>query len=140
MRHLVAIIAVIGVLLSACSATILELEIGTCFDDPENLKQVEDVPVVGCEEPHDNEVIANVKLTGSAYPGRDQAENRASQISTTRSLNMFGFICAVGSGANRADSLNYSIKVYSPVNVPSGPASMTAAGRLPLGSWKETRL
>ena len=71
---------VVGVISSACSATVLELEVGTCFDDPGNFEQVEDVPVVGCEEPHDNEVIANVDLTGSDYPGRDQVENRASQI------------------------------------------------------------
>ena len=80
MRRIVATIAIVGVFSSACSAAVLQLEIGTCFDDPENLEQVEEVPVVGCEESHDNEVIANVDLTGSAYPGRDQAENRASRI------------------------------------------------------------
>jgi hypothetical protein len=79
-RRIVAIIAMIGVFSSACSATVLELEIGRCFDDPESLEHVEDIPVVGCEEPHDNEIIANLELTGSAYPGRDQVENRASKI------------------------------------------------------------
>jgi hypothetical protein len=38
------------------------------------------VPIVDCDEPHDNEVIANEDLTGSDYPGQEQVENRASQI------------------------------------------------------------
>jgi len=69
-----------ALILSACSASVLELDVGTCFDDPDTFEQVEDVPIVDCDEPHDNEVIANQDLTGSDYPGQDQIENRASQI------------------------------------------------------------
>lgn len=66
--------------LSACSGTVLSLDVGTCFDDPETFEQVEDVPVVDCDVAHDNEVIANADLTGSEYPGQEQVENRATQI------------------------------------------------------------
>ncbi|MDK1291936.1 MAG: septum formation family protein [Actinomycetota bacterium] len=81
MRRIVMLILVVGVLaLSACAGTVLKLDVGTCFDDPETFDQVEDVPIVDCDEPHDNEVIANVELTGGDYPGQDQVENRATQI------------------------------------------------------------
>jgi hypothetical protein len=81
MKRLSLLVLVIGVIaLPACSSTVLELDVGTCFDDPETFEQVEDVPIVECAEPHDNEVIANEDLTGSDYPGQEQVENRASQI------------------------------------------------------------
>ena len=65
---------------AACSGSVLELDVGTCFDDPETFDEVDDVPVVDCSEPHDNEVISTQDLTGSDYPGTEQVENRASQI------------------------------------------------------------
>jgi len=81
MRRITVLILVVGgLILSACSASVLKLDVGTCFDDPDTFDQVEDVPVVDCEDPHDNETIANVDLTGDDYPGREQVENRATQI------------------------------------------------------------
>ena len=81
MKRLSLFVLVIGILaLPACSASVLTLDVGTCFDDPETFEQVENVPIVECEDPHDNEVIANEDLTGSDYPGQEQVENRASQI------------------------------------------------------------
>ena len=56
--------------LSACDPTVLTLEVGTCFDDPDDISEgVEGVPTVDCAEPHDNEVIANKLLTGTEFPG-----------------------------------------------------------------------
>jgi hypothetical protein len=66
--------------LSACSGTVLELDVGTCFDDPENFEEVEEVPIVDCAAPHENEVFATQDPTGSEYPGMTEVENRASQI------------------------------------------------------------
>ncbi len=79
-RLLMAVLVVVALVASACSADVLKLDVGTCFDDPDTFEQVEDVPVVECEDPHDNEVFANVDLTGDDYPGQDQVENRATQI------------------------------------------------------------
>lgn len=79
-RVLMAVLVVVALVASACSASVLKLDIGTCFDDPDTFEQVEDVPIVDCADPHDNEVFANVDLTGSDYPGQDQVENRATQI------------------------------------------------------------
>jgi hypothetical protein len=79
-RSIVAGTAIAVFAIAACSSTVLELDVGTCFDDPESFEEVEDVPIVDCSVPHDNEVIANQDLTGSDYPGQDQVENRASQI------------------------------------------------------------
>ena len=70
-----------AVLLAAWSSSVLQLEVGTCFDDPDgSFDEVPDVPVVDCDTPHDNEVFANQDLTGSEYPGREQVQNRADAI------------------------------------------------------------
>jgi hypothetical protein len=80
MKRIAVVALVIGLVASACSSTVLKLDVGTCFDDPETFEQVEDVPIVECDVPHDNEVIANQDLTGNDYPGVEQVENRATQI------------------------------------------------------------
>ena len=71
-----------GVILSGCSAEVLTLDVGVCFDDPEAFDLVEssDVPIVDCDDPHDNEVYANVDLSGDEYPGTDAVANRADQV------------------------------------------------------------
>jgi hypothetical protein len=79
-RRIVVGVAAATLVLSACSGTVLELDVGTCFDDPENFEEVEEVPIVDCAAPRDDEVFANQDLTGSEYPGTTEVENRASQI------------------------------------------------------------
>ena len=71
-----------ALLLVACSASVLTLDVGTCFDDPTVLTEVaaEDVPIVECDVPHDNEVFANQDLTGEEFPGGDAVANRADQL------------------------------------------------------------
>ncbi len=47
--------------------------VGDCLDDSdiagEAGTEVETVPTVPCDEPHDSEVIASITLRGSVYPG-----------------------------------------------------------------------
>ncbi len=90
-RRIAASVLFVGaVVLAACSASVLKLDVGTCFDDPETFDQVEDVPVVDCDDPHDNEVIANHDLMGDDYPGQEQVENRATQICYDRFSDYLG--------------------------------------------------
>jgi hypothetical protein len=79
-RRIVVGVAAAMVVLSACSSTVLELDVGTCFDDPENIEEVRAVPVVDCSESHDNEVIANRDIFGNGYPGQDEVEDLASEV------------------------------------------------------------
>jgi len=83
MKRIALLVVVIGLVASACSASVLKLSIGTCFDDPESFESVEDVPIVDCGTPHDNEVFANVDLTGDNYPGNEAVQNRALQVCET---------------------------------------------------------
>lgn len=64
---------------AACAASVLTLETGTCFDDPESFEEVTDVPVVDCAEPHDNEVIASFDLPTGGYPGDAVVTSRAEE-------------------------------------------------------------
>ena len=51
------------------------VEVGTCFNDPgdEGTQQYTDLPVVGCDEPHDNEVYHLFDAPGgAAYPGDEE--------------------------------------------------------------------
>jgi len=61
------------VLLAGCAQSqILELEVGTCFDDVDELFEPEggvpEVPIVDCDEPHDNEVYALFDLPDGDFP------------------------------------------------------------------------
>ncbi len=70
-----------AVLLAACSSSVLQLEVGTCFDDPSgSYDEVSEVPIVDCDQPHQNEVFANQDLTGSEFPGVEQVKNRADAV------------------------------------------------------------
>ena len=65
------ILVVLGLALAACSTSLDDLAEGDCFDDPTEL-QVQSVPLLSCEEPHDNEVFALFALVGGSdapYPG-----------------------------------------------------------------------
>ncbi|MEN8237699.1 MAG: septum formation family protein [Actinomycetota bacterium] len=78
------LVALVGTVLalSACSAQVLTLDIGTCFDDPAVAGDVavDDVPIVDCDTPHDNEVFANEDLTGDQFPGVEELSNRADLV------------------------------------------------------------
>ncbi len=66
----VAIVAAAG-----CSApgNVFSLTAGDCFDDPDGaVDEVTDLPLVDCEEPHDNEVYAATELPDGDFPGPDQ--------------------------------------------------------------------
>jgi hypothetical protein len=77
-----AVLVVAMLVLSACSADVLTLAVGTCFDDPDEFDLVDssDVPVVECDVPHDNEVYANEDLLGDEFPGREAMANLADEV------------------------------------------------------------
>lgn len=70
-----AVAAVIALALVACSGSeVFALEVGQCFQDPGgDAEVVTDIEVVGCEEPHDNEVFHVFELEGDDFPGQDAA-------------------------------------------------------------------
>lgn len=61
------------VVLVACGPSAtgpFELQVGDCFDDPdEPVEQLVEVPLIGCEEPHDNQVFALFDLPDGDFPG-----------------------------------------------------------------------
>ncbi|MEM7093960.1 MAG: septum formation family protein [Actinomycetota bacterium] len=57
-------------------ATTLELEVGTCFQDPDGL-EITDVDEVDCTEPHDNEVFHLLQLADGDFPGREAITSQA---------------------------------------------------------------
>jgi len=65
------ILLVTAVVVAACTPRVLELDVGTCFDDPSTLESVSDVPLRDCSDPHDNEVIALDQMGATTYPGDD---------------------------------------------------------------------
>ena len=58
-----------------CSeGNVFSLEVGSCFDDASDNEQqevVSDVPIVDCDEPHDNEVFFTYDLPEGDYPGAE---------------------------------------------------------------------
>ena len=71
MRHPIAatLVAAVAMLLTACQGNVFDLAVGTCFDDPGGGDEVSEVPVVECDEPHDNEVYHSFDVPDGEYPG-----------------------------------------------------------------------
>lgn len=60
--------------------SVFTLELGQCFDDEVIEGEVREVPIVPCDQPHDNEVYAIFDLEGSgAYPGDDVVQQQAGE-------------------------------------------------------------
>ena len=77
-------VIVLALLLAACTPNnVLSLEEGQCFNDEGTLKdKVAQVPVVDCEEPHDNEIYQVAEVADSEFPGADAIEEQANSICT----------------------------------------------------------
>lgn len=76
-----ALALALGVLTAGCGGggsgtdtSVFRIRPGDCFDDPEPGRQLEQVDVTSCEEPHDNEVFATVDHPADydvPFPGHD---------------------------------------------------------------------
>lgn len=68
------------------SHDVFSLKVGQCFnDDKPSLDGEEDsaistVPLIECQQPHDNEVFANHNLTGSTFPSEDEMDSQATSL------------------------------------------------------------
>ena len=67
----------LGAVTEAASSDVMALEVGDCLDSADLATEIEEVPFVPCDEPHDSEVYASVDLEGSAYPGSDAVVEKA---------------------------------------------------------------
>jgi len=72
---------IVLVMLVACGADDagpFELQVGDCFDDPDDpVEQLIEVPLIGCEEPHDNQVFALFDLPDGDFPGDAEVADQA---------------------------------------------------------------
>ncbi len=70
------LLAVSILVLASCSSNaVADLKPGDCFDDEtangEIIEEVETVPMVDCDDPHDNEVYADLDALDGVFPGND---------------------------------------------------------------------
>lgn len=80
LRRLGAVVLVAAIAVACDGQNIFDLEVGTCFDNAASEDgTLLDVPIVDCDEPHDNEVFANWELTQPTWPGPGEAERLARQ-------------------------------------------------------------
>lgn len=85
LRRLAAVAAGLTFLVTfgvACSGTgnAVELEVGDCFQDPDNLDEVVDVETVDCDEDHDNEVFLVDEQDDGDYPGESDLSDTATDL------------------------------------------------------------
>lgn len=70
MAVLAAVFLTTGLLATACAqGNVFSLEVGQCFNDPDETDEISDVEIVDCGEPHNNEVFHLFDLAGDDYPG-----------------------------------------------------------------------
>lgn len=78
MPLLLALALVIG----GCSrGNVFDLDVGDCFDDDGSGAggALTDVPVVDCDQPHDNEVFHTFEVEAQEFPGEDALVTRAEE-------------------------------------------------------------
>lgn len=96
-----------GEVVSPGQLDVMTLQVGDCFNDPEELEQVVyDVSAVPCSELHDNEVFAVAPLTsafGDSYPGEATLDEYTYEVCSGRLFDSYV-------GASYADS---SLEVFS---------------------------
>lgn len=83
-RVLVPLLLVATALTGCVRGNVHGLEAGTCFDDVSALAdegggEVGQVPVVDCDEPHDNEVFGTFTLEGDTHPGLEEVRRLAEE-------------------------------------------------------------
>jgi hypothetical protein len=80
----------VGLVVSACgTASVFELEVGDCFDDPPS-GEVSSVSAVDCAQPHDNEVYALYDYDGDSYPGEEAMSSAADEGCESRFEDFVG--------------------------------------------------
>lgn len=60
-----------GEITEASEADVFTLAVGDCLDSAELGEEVETVPTVPCDEPHDTEIFASTQLPDGDFPGDD---------------------------------------------------------------------
>ena len=76
-RSLVVTSLLLAVACGPGEGSVFGLSEGACFDDPEATEDIREVPVVPCDEPHDNEVFATLDLDDGEFPGGEVVEEQA---------------------------------------------------------------
>ena len=70
MRRLAIILLAVAGLATACTeGNVFSLDVGDCFQDPDQFGEVTDVEIVDCSEAHDNEVYHLFDLPEGDFPG-----------------------------------------------------------------------
>lgn len=58
---------------------VFSLAIGDCFDDEGSAEEVTSVPIVPCDQPHDNEVFHEFEIADGEFPGDDAVSTEADE-------------------------------------------------------------
>jgi hypothetical protein len=73
-----------GAIVSAGDLDTFSVQVGDCFDDPQQIEPgeasttgISDVPGLPCSEPHDNEVYAVTPISLDTYPGLEGMQEAA---------------------------------------------------------------
>jgi hypothetical protein len=78
-----ASVLLLSLALAGCGlfgGNVFDLEVGDCFNDGdlgEGATEVDNLPIVDCEELHDNEVFATFDMTEASYPGDETTQQIA---------------------------------------------------------------
>ncbi len=85
--RLLPVLVLASLLLLGCGpgeGSVFSLAEGECFDDPEDTSDIREVPLVACDQPHDNEVFATFDLEDGDFPGSAEVEEQALSGCTER--------------------------------------------------------
>jgi hypothetical protein len=68
-----------GEIVAGGDLDVMTIQVGDCFDDPDETGVVYSLDAIPCSQPHDNEVFATASVTGvwSDYPGQSVVDSYA---------------------------------------------------------------
>lgn len=68
-----------GEITEATEADVFSITVGDCINSADLGTEVETVPTVPCDEPHDTEIFASTKLPDGEFPGDDAIMEMANE-------------------------------------------------------------
>ncbi|PRX92558.1 septum formation family protein [Allonocardiopsis opalescens] len=78
-----------GAIAESGDADVFSIAVGDCMNDTTGT-EVTEVPVVPCEEPHDNEVYASIMMEDGDYPGDEAVSTQADEGCTAEFETFIG--------------------------------------------------
>jgi hypothetical protein len=131
--RIVLLTFVVALFAAGCSkGNVFSLEVGDCFED-QAVGEVQDVPIVECSDPHDNEVYSRYELADGSLPPQqemlDGCEERFETVVGISYLESVFYAGALMPSSDSWDQGDHEVICYGYIPDEKMTATMVGAAR-----------